>query len=351
LLIFGVALEQTQIRVLAQKHGVGYAVVDGVAGRFATLDVTQVLVAMSARLQLDHLARRVLDLQIVNDGLPLRPVAWLKLHQLRVLLRRNLVGRELHLVLLEHQLVVDVEIVVVLNHVVVLLDEAAGVGDRYARGLVVVVLTAALDLFEAALQLVVLVYLLQVDGHVLDLVRLLERIAELPVVTVRDKLLVVQAEFWRSLVLLELLEIRFRNDDLGLLFADLITVDRRLLLAQLVLFLFGEPLGRGGVDGLNLLLGDVIGIESHHGPSRGVALVPDELLLEQLRIVFGVRSGAALLLGTRGKLHLVQRIRGVVILGCPLRLDLVLDDRLLARLLLYILSARLDLDPLAILQL
>jgi hypothetical protein len=33
-------------------------------------------------------------------------------------------------------------------------------------------------------------------------------------------------------------------------------------------------LGRGGVDGLNLLLGDVIGIESHHGPSRGVALVP-----------------------------------------------------------------------------
>ena len=52
-----------------------------------------------------------------------------------------------------------------------------------------------------------MVYLLQVDGHVLDLVRLLERIAELLVVTVRDKLLVVQAEFWRSLVLLELLEI------------------------------------------------------------------------------------------------------------------------------------------------
>lgn len=140
---------------------------------------------------------------------------------------------------------------------------------------------------------------------------------------------------------------------MGLLFADLITVDRRLLLAQLVLFLFGEPLGRGGVDGLSLylLLRDVVGIERHHGPSRGVALVPDELLLEQLRIVFGVGSGAALLLSTRGKLHLVQRIRGVVILDSPLRLDLVLDDRLLTRLLLYILSGRLDLYSLAILQL
>lgn len=307
------------------------------------------LVAMSARLKLDHLARCVLDLQIVNDGLPLRPVARLKLHQLWILLGWCLFGCELNLVLLEHQLVVDVEIVVVLNHVVVLLDEAAGVGDRYARGLVVVVLTAALDLFEAALELVVLIHLLQVDGHVLDLVGLLEGIAKLFVVTVRNELLVVQAELGRPLILLQLLEIGFGDDDLGLLFADLIAVNRRLLLAQLVLFLFRDPLGRSGVDGL--LLGNFVCVQSHHGPSRGVALVPDELLLEQLRVVLGVSVGAALLLGTGGKVHLVERILGVVILDSPLRLDLVLQDRLLTRLLLYVLSARLDLYPLAVLQL
>ena len=349
MLILGVALEQAQVRVLTQKHGVRDAVVDGVAGRFAALDVTQVLVAMSARLELDHLARRVLDLQIVNDGLPLRPVARLKLHQLRVLLGWSLVGRELHLVLLEHQLVVDVEIVVVLNHVVVLLDEAAGVGNRDARGLVVVVLAAALDLLEAPLELVVLVHLLQVDGHVLDLVGLLEGIAELFVVAVRNQLLVVQVELGRPLILLELLEIGFGDDDLGLLFANLIAVDGRLLLAQLVLLLLRDPLGGGGVDGL--LLGYVVGVQSHHGPPRGVALVPDELLLEQLRVVLGVSIRAALLLGAGGKVGLVERVGGVVVLDSPLRLDLVLHDRLLARLLLNILSARLDLYPLTILLL
>lgn len=265
LLILGVALEEAQVRVLAEKHGVGDAVVDGVAGGFSALDVAQVLVAMGPRLELDDLARRVLDLQIVDDGLPLRPVARLELHQLRVLLRRSLVGCELHLVLLEHQLVVHVQVVVVLDHVVVLLDEAAGVRDRDARGLVVVVLTATLDLLEAALELVVLVHLLQVDGHVLDLVRLLQRVAELLVVTIRHELLVVQVELWRSLVLLELLEVGLGDDDLGLLFADLVAVDRRLLLAQLILLLFRDPLRRCGVNGL--LLRDLIRIQSHHGSS------------------------------------------------------------------------------------
>lgn len=50
-------------------------------------------------------------------------------------------------------------------------------------------------------------------------------------------------------------------------------------------------------------------------------------------------------------MHLVERILRVVVLDSPLRLNLVLDNRLLTRLLLYILSTRLYLDPLTILQL
>ena len=124
LLVFGVALEQTQVRVFAQEHGIGYAVVDRVADGLAALDVAQVLIPVSARLKLDDLARRVFDLQIVDDGLPLRPVARLELDELRILLRWRLLGCELHLILVENQLVVDIQIIIVLNHVVVLLDKA-----------------------------------------------------------------------------------------------------------------------------------------------------------------------------------------------------------------------------------
>ena len=125
LLIFGIALEQTQIGVLAKKHRVSNAVVYGIADWLATLNIRKVLVAVCTRLELDDLARRVLDLQIVNDGLPLRPVARLKLHQLRVLRGWSLVGRELHLILLKNQLVVNIKIIVVLNHVIILLNKAA----------------------------------------------------------------------------------------------------------------------------------------------------------------------------------------------------------------------------------
>lgn len=103
-------------------------------------------------------------------------------------------------------------------------------------------LTAALDLFETTLELIILIDLLQVDGHVLDLVGLFEGVAELLVVVLRHKLLIIQIEFWRPLVLLELLEIGLGDYDLGLLFADLIAVDRRFLLAQLVLLLLRNPL-------------------------------------------------------------------------------------------------------------
>ena len=125
LLIFGIALEQTQIGVLTKKHRVSNAVVYGIADWLATLNIRKVLVAVSTRLELDDLARRVLDLQIVNDGLPLRPVARLKLHQLRVLRGWSLVGRELHLILLKNQLVINIKIIVVLNHVIILLNKAA----------------------------------------------------------------------------------------------------------------------------------------------------------------------------------------------------------------------------------
>lgn len=100
------------------------------------------------------------------------------------------------------------------------------------------------------------------------------------------------------------------------------------------------------------MLSHIVCVESDHGPSRGVALVSDELLLEQLRIgVFGVRIRPTLLLGTGRKVGVVEGVLRVVVLDGPLRLDLVLDDGLLTRLLLDVLGARLNLDPLAVLQL
>jgi len=84
LLVFTIRFYQAKIRALnlAQEHGVGYLVVDGVVNRLSGLDIAQVLVSMCPRLQLDDLPCRVFDLQVVHDCLPLGPVTRLELDQL-----------------------------------------------------------------------------------------------------------------------------------------------------------------------------------------------------------------------------------------------------------------------------
>jgi len=91
-------------------------------------------------------------------------------------------------------MLVDVKVVVILNHVVVFLDEGPRITDGYPGSLVVIMLRATFYLLQRPLQLVlvVLIHLVQVDGHVLNLVRLFQRVRKLLIFVLMYQFVLVQ---------------------------------------------------------------------------------------------------------------------------------------------------------------